>query len=327
MINAYALSATIILIFSCVELRIKSTLVKRILFWSFGIVPLIFFVGLRGGVDDDYYSYIKYFELAPTIGSFSTEWNGYREATSGVEIGFALAASFIRSTGGTPEQGIFIFAAINFLTVGLIISKYGVRLFYSLFVYYCIYLPVFFTHIRFSLALLLGFYGIIGVLTCRKKFISWGLVIVSPFIHIASIVFVPVIFCYRLCGVVKVFHFGVLCLLISLFFLLLDFTSPITYILSFIGGRYEFYIGAGAGSVSSALLRIFFLVLFICGLRDVDKTHALGLDSKYYYRTIYRILFMIYCLSTIVWSISWQVDVLYRLGLALQISMIGGCRG
>lgn len=323
MLNTYSLFALYLSVLSFAELAIRNVGFKKLSFFILGIVPMVLFVGLRGGdVDDDYYSYIKYFELAPTLSNFASGLQDYEAQTSGVEKGFSLVAAALASAGASPEAGIFIFALFNFLFLYWVVTKYSINYFYSLFIYYCIFLPTFFTHIRFSLALVVGFYALMRLLVYRRRLMSWGLLVAAPFMHIAAIIFIPTIIGYRLMNRVKIVHFGVVLLLLSSFLLVIDFSAIIGSVLSYVGGRYEFYVSAGTGSIVSAALRILFLLLFLLGFKNAYgaafSEGGLGKPSP----SSFSILLFIYCLSTLVWSIGWQVDVLYRLGLALQFSMI-----
>lgn len=323
MFNTYSFFALYLAVLSGVELAIDNVRLRRVSFFLLGIVPLVLFVGLRGGdVDDDYYSYIKYFELAPTLSNFASDLQSYEEETSGVEKGFSLVASSLASVGASPEAGIFIFALVNFLFVYWIITGHSINYCYSLFIYYCLFLPTFFTHIRFSLALVVGFYAVMRLLVYRRKLLSWLLLLISPFMHIAAIIFIPTIVAYRLMSRVKIIHFGVVALLLSGLFLFVDFSAIIGGVLSYVGGRYEFYVGAGTGSIVSAALRVLFLFLFLLGFKGVYMTRFSEENLRAPPSSGFNILFFIYCLSTLVWSIGWQVDVLYRLGLALQFSMV-----
>lgn len=323
MFSTYSFLALYLAVLSGVEAAVDNVRLKRLAFFLLGIVPLILFVGLRGGdVDDDYYSYIKYFELAPTLSNFAGDLQHYEEETSGVEKGFSLVASLLASVGASPEASIFIFAFVNFLFLYWIISRHSINYFYSLFIYYCLFLPTFFTHIRFSLALVVGFYALMRLLVYRRKLLSWFLMLASPFMHIAVVIFIPAIVAYRLMSRIKIVHFGVAALLLSSLFLFVDFSAIISGVLSYIGGRYEFYVGAGTGSIVSAALRVLFLLLFLLGFKGVCATRFSRGDFRAPPPSGFNILFFIYCLSTLVWSIGWQVDVLYRLGLALQFSMV-----
>jgi hypothetical protein len=323
MFSTYSFLALYLAVLSGVEAAVDNVRLKRLSFFLLGIVPLILFVGLRGGdVDDDYYSYIKYFELAPTLSNFAGDLQHYEEETSGVEKGFSLVASLLASVGASPEASIFIFAFVNFLFLYWIISRHSINCFYSLFIYYCLFLPTFFTHIRFSLALVVGFYALMRLLVYRRKLLSWFLMLASPFMHVAVVIFIPAIVAYRLMSRIKIIHFGVAALLLSSLFLFVDFSAIISGVLSYIGGRYEFYVGAGTGSIVSAALRVLFLLLFLLGFKGVCITRFSRGDFRAPPSSGFNILFFIYCLSTLVWSIGWQVDVLYRLGLALQFSMV-----
>lgn len=323
MFNTYSFFALYLAVLSAVEVAVDNVRLRRFSFFLLGIVPLVLFVGLRGGdVDDDYYSYIKYFELAPTLSNFASDLPSYEEQTSGVEKGFSLVASLLASVGGSPEAGIFAFALVNFLFLYWIITKYSINYCYSLFIYYCLFLPTFFTHIRFSLALVVGFYALMRLLVYRRKLLSWLLLVASPFMHIAAIIFIPTIIAYRFMKRVKIIHFGVVALLLSSLFLFVDFSAIIGGILSYIGGRYEFYVGAGTGSIVSAALRVLFLFLFLLGFKGVYITKFSEENLRAPSSSAFNIVFFVYCLSTLVWSIGWQVDVLYRLGLALQFSMV-----
>lgn len=323
MFNTYSFFALYLAVLSAVEVAVDNVRLRRFSFFLLGIVPLVLFVGLRGGdVDDDYYSYIKYFELAPTLSNFASELPSYEEQTSGVEKGFSLVASLLASVGGSPEAGIFAFALVNFLFLYWIITKYSINYCYSLFVYYCLFLPTFFTHIRFSLALVVGFYALMRLLVYRRKLLSWLLLVASPFLHIAAIIFIPAIIAHRFMKRVKIIDFGVVALLLSSLFLFVDFSAIIGGILSYIGGRYEFYVGAGTGSIVSAALRVLFLFLFLLGFKGVYISKFSEENLRAPSSSAFNIVFFVYCLSTVVWSIGWQVDVLYRLGLALQFSMV-----
>lgn len=323
MFNTYSLFALYLAILSIVEVAIESVRLRRFSFFILGIVPLVLFVGLRGGdVDDDYYSYIKYFEQAPTLDSFASDLQSYEEQTSGVEKGFSLVASLLASVGGSPETGIFLFALVNFLFLYWILIKYSINYFYSLFIYYCLFLPTFFTHIRFSLALVVGFYALMRLLVYRRKLGAWLLLVSAPFVHIAAIIFIPTIIGYRFMERVKLVNFGVLILLLSSIFLFVDFSALIWAILSYVGGRYEFYVGAGTGSIVSAAVRVLFLFLFLAGFNGVCAARFSEENLRAPGASSYNIVFFVYCLATVVWSIGWQVDVLYRLGLALQFSMV-----
>lgn len=323
MINTYSLVALYLSVLSFAELAISNVSLRKCAFFILGIVPLVLFVGLRGGdVDDDYYSYIKYFELAPTLSNFASDLQDYEEQTSGVEKGFSLVASVLASIGASPEVGIFVFALINFLFLYWLITRYSINYFYSLFIYYCLFLPTFFTHIRFSLALVVGFYALMRLLVYRRKLLSWALLLATPFMHIAAIIFIPTIIGYRLMKNVKIIHFGVVVLMISSFLLVVDFSAIIGGILSYVGGRYEFYVSAGTGSIVSAALRILFLFLFLLGFKGAYGAAFSEAVLRKPDPSSFYIVFFIYCLSTLVWSIGWQVDVLYRLGLALQFSMV-----
>ncbi|MGE1155981.1 EpsG family protein [Pseudomonas kitaguniensis] len=323
MFNTYSFFAMYLAVLSGVEVAIDNVRLRKFCFFLLGIVPLTLFVGLRGGdVDDDYYSYIKYFELAPTLSNFAADLQSYEEQTSSVEKGFSLVASLLASVGASPEAGIFLFALVNFLFLYWIITRYSINYYYSLFIYYCLFLPTFFTHIRFSLALVVGFYALMRLLVYRRKLLSWLLLVASPFMHIAAIIYIPTIIAYRWLSRVKIVHFGVAILLLSGVFLFVDFSAIIGGILSYVGGRYEFYVGAGTGSIISAALRVLFLFLFLLGFKGVQVTKFSEDSLRTPVSSGFNIVFFIYCLSTVVWSIGWQVDVLYRLGLALQFSMV-----
>lgn len=315
--SLYILGLIYFLFLSCVEFLIASRL-KPYLFFFLGAVPLCIFLGFRFDVDQDYYAYIRYFEIAPNLANFHQGLQTYREQTSGVEIGFAVLASLVRTLGFTPQGGLFVSAVINILFVSILILRYGRHYFFSLSIYYAVFLPTLFTHLRFSLCIPLGMLGYLLWMERKRKWAIF-LMIFSASFHLTGLIYIATSLLSSFLNRFSISFIGGMSIFLSLILLApIELRPVLNYGLSLIAERYEFYSNSEGAGPAAAFLRLAILFVFMVSL------HIFKFEEKAdpHEQVLGKQLFFAFSFSVVLWCLSTHIDIFYRLGLALQASFV-----
>ena len=179
---------------------------------------LILFAGLRGlNVDNDYGTYLNYFNEAPTIDSlFTNSKYIFSSIRSNLEPSITIIMSSIKGISSQWFPVVIFLYALTSISLKLIaIKRLSEFLSYSLLIYFSgIFLLQDMTQIRIAVAsgiLMLSIPYIVG--RNFKKFIF--LILLAVLFHYSAIVFVPFYF-FNSKSINKIFYFTIICISIFL---------------------------------------------------------------------------------------------------------------
>lgn len=149
---------------------------------GFAVLVACLFCGLRGDVDNDYANYVGYWNNAPslmdcTLGGFIVQIIRHR-----VEPGYIFTCAVLK-TLGLNAQAIFLFCSIlTFAIFYKIVKKISPMPNLSLLLFFSLFIMLPFMQIRFGVAIVCIFYGILCWREGMKKK-SVTLIIVAALFH------------------------------------------------------------------------------------------------------------------------------------------------
>jgi|GEM_PF-2606138 len=274
---------------------------NRYIYWLF-IFLVALFVGLRGNVDPDYLNYNYIFNISPSIGEGWGTLVAHIEEVK-LEPVFLLVVSFLKESGANFVFLNLICSWVCFFFLKKICAfneNYWISFSY-------IYANAFvglWVQIRFGVAIFLTAYAIL-LFSEKHKIKSIFIFVVSMLVQSASIIYLPIIFSYRIIETFKIniWKFFIFIFVFSIPLSLLPLRAQIGDFLIFFNQRYFEYALEGGGTYISFLYRVALIsVLFFL----IKKDKVLEEFEK--------IMMVMVMFSLLIWAIAWQFPILYRIG-------------
>lgn len=266
------------------------------------IIIVSLFCGLRGNVDRDYTNYVGYWNNSPNLlhNTFTDFIN--RIIFSGIEPGFMLTCSLSKTIGLGP-QSVFLFCSI--ITFGIffkIAKKISSMPNLSLLIFFSLYIMLPFMQIRFGVAIVCIFYGIICWHEEKKKeaillfliaasfhTLTWGCILALPLLNLKTKYLI--------------------------WLAALSLCIPSSFTRTIASGVFNF-IGSYTGYLESeedlSMLSIFFKiiillpVLYMHKLKQIDET--------------YLLLIKTYLISIIIYLTVRDISILARIAIVFSMS-------
>lgn len=281
---------------------IKIPLKQKLYFTLFSILIISLFCGLRGNVDGDYNNYVGYWNNAPYLAHNTFTTFAIQIIFLGVEPGFILTCSLLKSIG-LESQSIFIFC--SFLTFGIffkIVKKISPMPNLSLLIFFSLYIMLPFMQIRFGVAMVCIFYGIICWREEKKRksillffvaasfhTLTWGCILALPLLKLK----IKYLICFSILS---------FCIPSSLI------RTIVSEVFNFMGSYADYIKSEEELSMLSVLFNIIIIlpVIYMYKLKQLDETFLFLIKS--------------YLISIIIYLAVRDISILGRIAIVFSIS-------
>lgn len=280
----------------------KIPLKQKLYFTLFSTFIISLFCGLRGNVDEDYSNYVGYWNNAPYLGDNTFTDFIVQIMYQGVEPGFILTCSILKSVG-LSSQSIFIFC--SFLTFGIffkIVKRISPTPSLSLLMFFSLYIMLPFMQIRFGIAMVCIFYGIICWYAKKRRkaillfliaasfhTLTWGCILILPLLKM------------------KIKYL--------VWLTILSFCLPSSYTEMIVSevfksiGMYTSYLG---GQEKLSILSVLFNIIIILPVIYMQRLKQL--DETFFF------LIKLYLISIIIYLVVRDISILARISIVFSIS-------
>lgn len=253
-------------------------------------LSLLFFIGFRGFIYTDWFTYYPVYEYLPTIGNTSiqnldTDW----------ELGFVLYTILLKTLGVSYWGWNFISSFIDLFLLHLLLKKRTKNYYVLAFIAYYIYSGLLMeVNLMRNMKSIILFLVSISYLE-KRKFIPYLILnVIGIFFHISSIVYLLLYFVLskRISRKVYWVIFGIGNLI---FLMKIKFVTPILlFVAGMIGGRSEMLLmymenNMTYGITIGYIERVFFFLLLLYFYDKVQKD-----GNRYVYLNIYTMYFISY---------------------------------
>lgn len=287
---------------------------KSSLYLFFCCLSLFILVGFKGEVDKDYLNYLDLFELAPKFSSnfFDEFINYYNEAN--FEFGFLLLNSICTSLDlgfGVVYLFFSFFSCLAIFHICNLISTN--KFFVFIFLYMASFLGLW-VQVRFGMASLLAMLA--AIFWVNKKFyVSILLIIFAVSFHWSVLAVIFPLSLYFLIdrGIFSQRSIVLFVISISFLFVFIDVKSNLMLLLNLFASRYDSYTDSGGGG---ALIYYYRLLVLLVLLHLTDQLSISDNDTSLDHSSL--ILFCFCLVSLFFWSLAWQLEILYRIGVFLE---------
>lgn len=290
---------------------------KSSVYLFFCCLSLFILIGFKGEVDKDYLNYLDLFELAPKFSNnfFDEFINYYNEAN--FEFGFLLLNSICKSLNFGFGVIYLFFSFFSCLAIFYICNLISTNKFFVfIFLYMASFLGLW-VQVRFGMASLLAMLA--AILWVNKKFYVPILLIffaVSFHWSVLAVIFPLSLYFLIDRGIfsrrwVVLFVIG-----ISFLFVFIDVKSNLMLLLNVFASRYDAYTDTGNDG-GGALIYYYRLFVLLVLLYLTDQLSISDNDTSLDHSSL--ILFSFSLTSLFFWSLAWQLEILYRIGVFLEL--------
>lgn len=285
----------------------------------FFITVLIFvfiITGFKGNIDPDFNNYKYYFDIIPTYSELTdTNLELIRSKTSNVESGTIYYIAILKSLG---LSFAFFYIGISIISTFLtyqIAKHFKNNKCIFLFCMLCFYVQSYFIISRFLIAILSSILIILNFNKNKKiKLSDIFIFLIGSFFHSIIYLTIPLIVLFTFRKIIIKYYSLILLLPIIISLI------PINYfyfLFSLINERYIFYINRdNPGQYFSFFYRELLLLLFYSYIFYYEKYRV----SQSNYLNVTLAISMLMLLFS--WSLSWQLDILYRVTLTFDFGWI-----
>jgi hypothetical protein len=205
---------------------------------SIGFVFLIF-VGLRGFIGYDWYTYYPFFQASPTIFELQIDdFFSFLKSGESVEPGFVLYVALIKSFTSSWYLFTFISTLIDYVVISKLLRRYSTNFPLAFLIYFSFGLSMqvdLFRNMKALLLIILSFDYVVN----RKIWPFIGLVLLAFLFHRTSLFFLPLYFLGGL-NYTRVVLIILLCVYLAV--LILDFNVFVSLVDPFqevLGGSFQ----------------------------------------------------------------------------------------